>query len=165
MQIKTTPLEILANLSIEQLDLAKQFVDLGIRLNCSVNVKHYPKDKTWKCKFTTKKPKKNLLCTLWITDSHEWLVQLRLFNIHTFIELVQTRSENVKNIIKSHGGSCTGCNNDCGRVDDFCLDNVTYNKCCMCNYVFKNLSASDWVSVLEIMEVEHRMITSEVAKP
>jgi len=161
-QVKTTPLEALTNLSTEQHDLAKQFVDLSMRLNCSVNVKHYPKDKTWKCKFTTKKPKK-LLCTLWATDSHEWLVQLRLHNIHTYIEFVHTCSDKVKNIIKKHGGICSGCNDDCGRVNAFSVDDVTYNKCCMCNFVFEDLSASDWASVLKIMEEEHKAILNEVA--
>lgn len=124
--MEKSPIEMIGILPDEEFTLAKKFIDLSEKLNCKSQVRFAPGHKTWKCVYSRMKPSR-VLYTIECSEKNRH-VKACLWNIDTYKELLNTCSDNIKNIIKN-AFDCISCNLHCKGGAKFTYEKILYKKC------------------------------------
>ena len=150
--MEKTPIEMIKILSSEQLELAREFVDLGVKLNCKSQVRFAGAHKTWKCVMSQRKPAR-ILYTIECAEE-KWHIKACLWNINAYRNELNKCSEKIKNIIKE-AYECKSCNTHCKGGAQFTFEDIQYTKCVGCCFYFAKLEKNEWKQLLCLIEKEH----------
>ena len=150
--MEKTPVEMIGILPEEAFLLAKEFIELGEKLDCKSKVRFAPAHKTWKCVFQRKKPSR-VLFTLECTEKR-WHIKACLWNIDAYRDLLSECSEKINSVIVN-AYDCKTCNGHCAGSAVFTLNDVKYNKCVGSCFYFSKMCSDDWRSLLTLIRKEH----------
>lgn len=157
---KKTPIEMIEILPVNQIPLAKKFVELGAKLNCKNKVNATRLQKTWKCVYSITKPSRVFYTITCKAEGME--IKACLWNINTYCDYLNTCSDIIKNIITT-AFDCHSCNpNFCKGGSAFTFQDKSYKKCVGCCFYFSNLTDEDWESLLIILNKEHESAKCKV---
>jgi len=147
-----TPENIKNVFDTEYRKIVDEFISLAVKYDLKHAVRYAPGRKTWKCVFTSKKPKR-VIFTL-ETAPGKFNVKACLWEIGSYMP--NNLSKPLKQQLVNNCWNCGECegNSKCRKGIKFSLDGQAYYKCVGGAFTFENLDCNDFRIIIELIEKE-----------
>jgi hypothetical protein len=147
-----TPVDMVSVLSGDNLKIANEFIALAENMKLKAAVRYAAGHKTWKCVYTSPKPKRTVFT---IESAAEKLnIKACLFNIDRYLAGFPDISEKIIYQLKNNAWNCSRCNPNCRGGAALTIDGITESKCIGGAFNFNNLSIVEWHSIIELIKKE-----------
>lgn len=145
--------EIISSLPQEQASVARMFLTLAEKLGLRAAVRFAAPSGKWKCAFSLPKPKR-VLFTL-ECGAGRFTIKSNLFHIDSYLSGTDGITDAIAGSLRA-AWKCGECNPACRRGQGvyLTLDGKTERKCKGGAFIFENLSAEEWRTVLNMTETE-----------
>lgn len=147
-----SPEDILKVLHGEEYETVLSLHELGKSLGCKIEAKVGAT--AYKITYSLTAPKKRVLFSI-ECNAKKWRVKANLFRIAQYQEQVQNSPESIKSSIKATR-ACVWCNPGCTGRASYEIDGTTFLPCYGSGHYFKDLSASDWSALEELIALESK---------
>ena len=148
--VKYMPQDMISVLSGDDLLIAGEFIALAENLNLKHAIRYAVGHKTWKCVYTSSKPKRTIFTIECTADKLN--IKACLFNIDSYLFDFPDISENI--IHQLNSWKCSRCNANCRGGVTLTLNGVTESKCIGGAFNFSKLNRAEWRMILNMIKKE-----------
>ncbi|MDF2543783.1 MAG: hypothetical protein K0S47_3501 [Herbinix sp.] len=146
-----SPQDMITVLSGDNYLITNKFADMAKNYKLKPAVRYAPGHKTWKCVYSSSKPKR-VIFTMECT-SEDFKVKACLFHLKEYMKEASL-STNIKRQLVENAWNCGHCNPKCRGGVSFTIDGNNECKCVGGAFSLQSLGREDWRQVMELIEDE-----------